>query len=244
VEFASRALSSLGFDVEKLARYVEKNPADAWVIYGGPQEILEWFSKQSFASFALFGRMSGLKIPGVKPYKIPAEKEAVERLVALGHRRIVKLVLEERVYPTPGLLEQSFLDTLEASGITTGAYNLHTWSGEPEDLYVRLDTLFKYTPPTAILCDVVSVYYATRDYLARRGMYTPEHVSLICSDPDPPFLWVQPAVAHIDWSFQPIARRVAQWLQKIASGKEDFNQTFTRAKFIDGGTVGPVSHRK
>jgi hypothetical protein len=52
---------------------------------------------------------------------------------------------------------------------------------------------------------------------------------------------MEPSVAHIHWSFQPIARRVAQWLENIASGKDDRRQTLLRAKFVDGGTIGPMA---
>jgi DNA-binding LacI/PurR family transcriptional regulator len=244
VDFASRSLRCLDMDVKKVARYVERNPADAWVIFGGSKDILRWFSEQPFASMALFGRMSGLPIAGVKPHKAPAERTAVQHLVKQGHRRIVKLVLEERVYPTPGLLEQSFLDELELNGILTGSYNLCAWTGEPDNLYERLDALFRHSPPTALFCDINSVFYATRDYLSRRGILAPEHISLIACDPDPPYLWVKPSVAHIDWSFQPIIKRVVRWLENVASGKEDKNQTFAKATFVDGGTVGPVNTEK
>jgi hypothetical protein len=51
---------------------------------------------------------------------------------------------------------------------------------------------------------------------------------------------MEPSVAHIHWSFQPIARRVAQWLDHVAAGKDDRRQTLIKAKLVDGGTIGPV----
>jgi hypothetical protein len=35
-------------------------------------------------------------------------------------------------------------------------------------------------------------------------------------------------------------RRVAQWANNVASGKDDRRPTFTTAEFIEGGTIGPV----
>lgn len=240
VDFASRSLWDLKMDTRRLARFVENNPADAWIVVGGSREILAWFADQEYPSFAVFGRMRSARIAGVKPDKIPALRQAVRRLTDLGHRRVVMLSLEERVFPRPGLPERSFLEALESAGIQTGSYNLCAWNGNPAELYVRLDSLFRHSPPTALICDVVSVFNAARDHLARRGILSPDHVSMLCMDPDPPFLWVRPSVAHIHWSFQPIARRVVKWLENVAGGKEDRAQTFTKASFVDGGTIGAV----
>jgi len=79
--------------------------------------------------------------------------------------------------------------------------------------------------------------------LARRGILSPEHVSLICSDPDPSFEWFLPRVAHIDWDPRPVVRRIVRWVEHVAHGKDDRRQSETKAEFIDGGTIGPAAGR-
>jgi hypothetical protein len=37
-------------------------------------------------------------------------------------------------------------------------------------------------------------------------------------------------------------RRVVRWTKNVAQGKSDKRQTFTIAKVIEGGTVGPAQH--
>jgi DNA-binding LacI/PurR family transcriptional regulator len=91
--------------------------------------------------------------------------------------------------------------------------------------------------------DAVSLFHAARDHLARKGIICPRDVSLVCGDPNADFVWMQPTVAHIQWSFEPLARRVVRWLEHLASGKHDRHQTLVNAKFIDGGTIGPVRSR-
>ena len=240
-EFASRSLWSLGMDVRRVARFVERNPADAWVVLAGSREILEWFSGQHFPCFALMGGFRGVNVAGVKPDKILAQREAVRRLAELGHRRIVKVVMNDRIHPVLGQMERSFLDDLKSLGIQTGPYNLPAWEEEPANFYQRLDSLFRHTPPTAMFLDAVSLFHAARDHLAKKGVVAPKDVSLVCDDPDAAFEWMQPSVAHIQWSFQPLARRVAQWLDHVAAGKDDRRQTLLKAKFIDGGTIGPLT---
>lgn len=239
-EFASRYLWSLGMDARRVARFVASNPADAWVVIAGSREILQGFAGQPFPCFALLGGFHGLNLAGTKPDKLEAQREAVRRLAKLGHRRIVKVVMRDRVHPVLGQIEQSFLEDLKSFGIPTGAYNLTAWGESPALFYERLDSLFRHTPPTALFLDAVSLFHAARDHLARKGIVSPRDVSLICADPDPSFEWMQPSVAHIHWSFDLITRRIVRWLEKVASGRDDHRQALLRAKFVDGGTIGPV----
>jgi len=239
-EFASRSMWSMGMDAKRVARFVESNPVDAWVVIAGSREILEWFAAQPFPCFALLGGFRGVNLAGTKPDKSAAQREAVRRLAELGHRRIVKIVLHDRIHPVLGQMERSFIDDLQALGIPTGSYNLPAWGEHSAMFYERLDALFRHSPPTALFLDAVSLFHAARDYLAQKGLVAPRDVSLICDDPDVSFEWMQPTVAHIHWSFEPLARRVARWLENVATGKDDRRQTLFTAIFVEGGTIGPV----
>lgn len=84
------------------------------------------------------------------------------------------------------------------------------------------------------------LFHAARDHLARCGLVAPENVSLICDDPDPTFAWCHPTIAHIAWDHRPIVRRVVQWAKNVSRRRMDHRQSHTLAKFVEGGTVGPV----
>ena len=47
-------------------------------------------------------------------------------------------------------------------------------------------------------------------------------------------------VAHIGWDYRPTVRRVIRWVNNTALGKDDRRQSFTKAEFVEGGTIGPV----
>jgi DNA-binding LacI/PurR family transcriptional regulator/DNA-binding transcriptional regulator YhcF (GntR family) len=238
--FAERNLTELKMDVSRVAAHVAKYDADAWVVLAGSRDVLEWFAKQPFATFAMLGRMRGLPIAGAKPDKIEAQREALHRLHALGHRRIVQLVSEERVRPNMGLLEQAFLSDLETLGISTGPYNLAEWVGGRKGFHERLRSLFRHSPPTALFIPEASQFMAAQQFLARLGIHAPERISLICDDPDPVFDWCDSPVAHIGWTYEPIIRRIVRWADNVARAKEDRRQTLTKATFVAGGTIGPV----
>jgi DNA-binding LacI/PurR family transcriptional regulator len=207
----------------------------------GSREILEWFAARSTPTFALFGRHTQVSLASAAPKKTAALHELVDRLVACGHHRIVMLVREERRKPEAGFLERIFLEKLETCGIRTSAYNLPDWGDRPEELKRILDSLFKHTPPTALIVGDVMLFPAVQQHLGRLGILVPDHVSLACIDFAPPFDWCRPTIAHIAWDFRPLIKRVVSWANQVSHGKNDRRKSTTQARFVDGGTIGPVA---
>ncbi len=238
--FLAKALTELGMDVTRIARLVKQTPADAWVVQSASREVLEWFHARPAPVFALFGRREGLPIAATGPDKIPAITVATRRLIALGHRRVVILCRGERRKPGPGRSERAILNELAAHGIPTSNYNLPDWEETPEGFQKLLTSLFKVTPPTALIIAEAPLFVAAQQFLARRGLCSPEHVSLICSDSDPAFAWCQPPIACIRWDAGPLIRRIVRWAADVSRGRTDIRQTSTPAKFIPGGTIGPA----
>lgn len=238
--FATKTLLDLGMDSKRVARLVNRTSADAWVVCSGSREVLAWFAEQPVPAFAVFGRRRTVPIAGTGPDKQSALVRAVDRLVELGHRRIVMLVREERRKPQPGPVERSFLGAMAAHGLSTNAYNLPDWDDSAESFRRCLDSLFRLTPPTALIIDQASLFVVAQQHLARRGILAPEHVSLMSCDPDPAFDWFHPSVAHIRWDSKQIVRRIVPWADNVARGNDDRHQTLTKAEFIEGGTIGPA----
>jgi DNA-binding LacI/PurR family transcriptional regulator len=237
---ATKTLSELHMDPRRVARLVDRTKADAWIVQAGSREVLEWFAKQPFPAFALFGNLGPVPLPRAAPATGPAIINAVQRLLDLGHRRIVMLAHRERRLPAPGFSEQLFLDQLKAHGIPPSDYNLPDWDDTPKGLQSKLDSLFQLTPPTALITGDVLLHFPVQLYLARRGILAPEQVSLVCADFDPRFHWCQPTIAHIRWNHRRVISRVINWANNVSHGKEDLRKTTTKAEFVEGGTVGPA----
>jgi len=238
--FAAKSQMELRFDVDRIARLVKQTRAKAWIVMSGSRDVLAWFAEQEAPIFAMFGRRSSLPIAGAGPNHSAAGRTAVRRLIELGHRRIVLLVRKSQRSGGPGISERAIFDEMCAHGLPTSPYNLPDWEDTADDLRRCIDGLFRVTPPTALIIDEPFLFHAAREHLARRGILCPEHVSLICSDPDPTFAWLNPSVAHVSWDPVLIERRIVRWANNIACGKDDRVQTLTKAEFIDGGTVGPA----
>lgn len=230
----------LGMDVGRLGRMVKRNPADAWIVVAGSQPLLDWFVSEKLPVFALFGRRRGLPIASVGPDKVPVMRQVVGELVALGHRRIVLLAQPRRRLPEPGAPERAFLDELGRCGIHPGSYHLPAWDLSIEAFHDCLESLFRVTPPTALVVDEEPFFFATLQFLGRKRLCVPENVSLICTDDSPAFAWSRPSVARIRWDGSPLVRRMVRWASNISAGLADTRQTFTRAEFVPGGTMGPA----
>ncbi|MES2981209.1 MAG: substrate-binding domain-containing protein [Verrucomicrobiota bacterium] len=238
--FAEKSLSELGLDVERVAAFVKKSKADAWIVCAGSREILEWFASRPIPVFAQFGLFNGLPIAGMRVHKVPAMTAAVRKMIELGHKRIVMLAREERRKPQPAIYEQAFLDELEAHGIEIGPYHLPDWEQNITGFHRCLDSLFKHTPPTALLISEHTLFISARDHLAQIGIISPRDVSLVCDDPDLAFSWCDPPISHISWNSGTIVRRMVRWAEKVARGVVDKHQGLMLAEFVEGGTIGPV----
>jgi len=238
VESAPKSLLDLDMDVKRVARLVQQNPADAWIVASGSREVLKWFCQQSTPCYAYFGNKADIPIAGCSVRRDMSM--LIRRLVEIGHRRIVLLIREEHLKPKLSFFASLYLEALEEAGITPNSYNLPAWGYKPEGLRLCLDSLYKVTSPTVLITTEMSILLAVRDYQAYRGIIAPRDVSLISLDQSPFFAWCDPLVAHFAWDTKSINRRIVRWAKHVAVGKEDRRQVFTTAKFVEGGTIGPA----
>jgi LacI family transcriptional regulator len=242
--YAEMTLRDLGGDVKRIARFVEGTEVDAWVVMAGSREVLDWFGGQTTPAFALFGRNTQTPLAGISLNKGEALIELTDRLVGLGHRRIVLLVREERRRPNPAHLEQLILDRLVAHGIATGPYTLPDWGDSPEELSRALDSLFEHTPPTALIIDQPSLCVAVIQHFSRLGISCPDQVSLACTDTSESFEWCVPAIAHIDWDSRPVINRVVRWASHISRGMDDLRKSSSKVRLVFWGTIGPAPKKR
>jgi len=236
--FPKKNLLELDMDPRRVARMVLRTEADAWVVVSAAREVLEWFAEHETPAFALAGRHGGLPLAATRPDKSSTVAEVTRCLIALGHRRISFLCRRHLRLPQPARSMRAYLGALDAAGIATGLFHMPDWEESCEGLRCILESLFGQTPPTALILDEAYLYHAAYHHLTRRGLRVPEDVSLVCTDGDPTFVWCRPSVAHIAWDHRPVARRVVRWANNVARGKDDRRQTYTKAGFVEGGSVG------
>jgi DNA-binding LacI/PurR family transcriptional regulator len=237
---APKNMIEMKMDLQRTARLVKSIKVDAWIIFVGSRQILEWFEQQDTPAFALHGRLYSVSLASIGIRKSPVISTLIGKLVDYGHNRIVMLTREERRKPHLGTLEQFFIDELETHGIQTGPYNIPDWDETPDGLEEIIDSLFKHTPPTALILGDPMLLHATQVHLANRGIRSPENLSLFCNDYEQSFEWTRPNIACIEWDQRPSVRRVVQWAKNIAQGKSDTKKSYIEAVLHEGGTIGPA----
>ncbi len=139
-----------------------------------------------------------------------------------------------------GTVERAFLAELAAHGIVTGDYHLPDWEETPKGFSALLESLFRKTPPTALIIDETARFIAAMQFLARRHIEVPGQVSLVATDFDSSLEWCHPGVAHMSWNPAPIVRRIVRWVAAVGQGKADRKTINFPAEFVPGGSIGPV----
>lgn len=246
VTIAQGNLVAMNMNPKRVALAISKHDVDAWVVVSGSKSLLEWFAEQPFPALSFFGIFNGVKIASVVPAVRDQYQVLVRKLLELGHRKIVFISRST----TPAMIEREMkadsgqrgvlARELSAHGIAYGDYNLPCFESDPERLQQCLHELFRVTPPTAIYVDEAFVALVVYEFLLKRGIRVPADVSLVCNIQDPAFEWNRPVISHFRWDPGAIGRRVLQWADNVATGKEDLRQVSTKVAFVEGGTIAPA----
>ena len=238
--FAAKSQQQLHYKIPNIAHLIGNNPADVWIVEAGSRELLEWFAAQPAPCLALYGRSGDLPIARTGPDIATPFIVATRQLLALGHRRIVVVCHRDRRQPTLGNSERAFLEELTAHGIVTGNYNLPDWEESPEGFTALLKSLFRHTPPTALIVDEIPWAISAAQFLGQRGIRVPADVSLLCTEYDASLAWCHPPIAHIRWDSEPIIRRIVKWVNSARRGRADRKTTNFPATFVSAGSIGPA----
>ncbi len=226
--------------MRRVAKLVTETAADAWLIYAGSRELLEWFIAKSIPMFALGGRLQNLPLASSRTDLVQAMNDCIDALVALGHRRIVLIAPKMWRLPTPNVTSSALLARLIHHGIPGTIYNIPDWEETSEGLESLMDALFFATPPTALLFAEPSYCVAARTMLAERGLHVPRDYSLVNLLPDPVFNLQSSALTQFDWPQDAHVHRILRWIKAILAGQEDRLEFVAYAKFMPGETIAPV----
>ena len=240
IELSRKTLTELKMDPRRVAKMVAETQADAWVVLSAPRPVLEWFARRNIPVIAIFGQFDRMPIAAAAVDYLEPIRAMQQRLVDLGHRRIVYLTFRGRHQQPIGSLWRALFDDLEAQGIATGPYNLPKWEDSPKGFQKLLESLFQKTRPTALVIEEMPHYMAVMNFCMQRGLKVPEDLSLACLDYQDQLDYCLPPVAHITWRHAPVIRRVTRWAEMLSRGKPDAGQHYAAAEFMDGPTIGPA----
>jgi DNA-binding LacI/PurR family transcriptional regulator len=235
---ADKTHGELGDDLQRIARVVKRARADAWIVIAPSRKVLGWFSAQPVPAITFGGASMEFSIAGAAVDILSPVREAVRHLTKLGHRRIVLIAPPQWRTPAPSRTLQGYLDELKAQGVNPSEYHAPAWDQSATGLHTLLDSLFRVTPPTALLVVEPPRVLATLHFLNQRRLRVPQDVSLMCLGQDPMFAWCHPPLAHLCYDLQLPARRIVKWVAAVARDKQDQKYELFPAAFDPGGSIG------
>jgi DNA-binding LacI/PurR family transcriptional regulator len=238
VVLASKTLTDINMDPQRVAREVEKADADVWIASSAARPVLEWFVERNIPVFAIFGSCMNLPVAGFRLKDDSGLSQAREFLFTLGHRRIVMLLRRQHRAANPSHSVQNYSSWLMAKGISPTSFHLPDWDDTSKGFHQCLESLFRVTPHTAIMVDEGPQFVTTCLFLAQRGLRIPGDVSVVCLEPDA-FTSLEPGlIAQIEVDYSQIPKYVLRWVSHINHGKPYVKQHLAQSKYLNGSTVG------
>ncbi|MES2922019.1 MAG: GntR family transcriptional regulator [Verrucomicrobiota bacterium] len=166
---AERSVSELGDKLPRVTKMLESAKVDAWVAYSAPRELLEWFGGRIIPVMAIGGRFTGLPVAGSASVTEEATFSCVRALSALSHRRSVVISPDTWRIPSPSASARWFLTAMEECGLQPTSFNLPAWEANATGLERLLESLFRLTPPTALICVEPPVFVAAYGFFGAQG---------------------------------------------------------------------------
>jgi len=114
------------------------------------------------------------------------------------------------------------------------------WNHKKGSLKDCLKAAFQVTPPTALIVDDSMLMPAVLQFLNQCKLAVPGDISLLFLNGDPSFKWMEPALSYLDVDRGASIRHAVRWVNRFAKGKDDRRKIPTKAKLIEGGTIGPA----
>jgi DNA-binding LacI/PurR family transcriptional regulator len=241
--FMSQSLEKMKHASGKVLACLDAHPMDAWIVCSPSRNVLEALSTQNLPVYSLGGNFDNLPIAGSRIRLDLAFKEVIHQLVQIGHRRIVLIGPDFLRNPVPGPSAIAFVETLVSHGIAVGKFHLPDWEETPEGLGILLESLFRTTPPTALLVVDPAHTAGVLSFIASSGLRVPEDVSILALMGDPTLDWCRPRLSTLNWPHALIIRHIHRWVERIAREGTCHDQALFSATLVAGETLAPAPAR-
>jgi DNA-binding LacI/PurR family transcriptional regulator len=238
--FAAQSQQCLGYKLPRIARAAQEAKAGAWVVADSTEELMRWFAVQPVPAIALGGRFCDAPLARVAIDPTEAFLEAVRTLKSLGHRRIVIAVPRVWRQPQPGRLIRAVLDEF---GGKNSDYHVPDWEPGSQGFQELLESLFRVTPPTAMIVIEPAEAVAVLAFLAKRGLRVPRDLSLICRHRDASLDLCRPEIAHFSGNEDHLVRHIVRWVNAAARGAAHRRRIVCQPQFLPCESIAPPAAR-
>jgi len=221
----------------KIKRMIREERPDFLIVVSGRPAIAMW-ARECGIPVLFFGGdpgASGLPFLGVSSEEML--KEALERLIALGHRRIV-LPLCGRMEATCHKLRKVFENVFRTHSIpfSEGYSTPYVEHREPVGLTSALARVWSARPPSALILFSWNEFVATSCFLRKAGLSIPNDVSVIVFEDHVSHDWHDPVITHFRYPTEAAVQKLLRWLRSWR--KIGGSRISLQAEWIEGLSIG------
>lgn len=231
--FATDTMKSLGHTPEHILAMIQETPADLWIVWKAERPVLEALARHTEKPIlAIGGSPHDLQLDSFTICTRNAIESSIRSLTRMGHKRIV-LVIPPSHNVATSRVRSTFLEALHKAGIVAGPYHVPTFGYDRDGFEKLLKSLFKLTPPTAMIVADARQVVAIHSFLSSRGLSSKE-LALIVMHPEWPLDWMKPRPGYFKIAYDEYVTRAIQWTDACARGHTDHTHTPIEAKFVPG----------
>ncbi len=184
---------------------------DAMMVLGGSEVFGAWAMQHRIRTLFIGGESGRLGIPTVMVKASLMLRQALEKLISSGHRRIL-IPLCGRI---PKFTENCKKQTLECAmelGVDPACV-VHAESeySSPEVLAAAMRQQWRKQAPDALIIFDWREYLAASHFLKEAGISIPNDVSVVLLSHNPTMDWHIPTLCHFMHPVEDIARACAKW---------------------------------
>jgi LacI family transcriptional regulator len=214
---------------------------DAIVALGGTPAFGGWLQEKRIRSLFIGGDPGGSGVPVVAVSTSTMLHYALERLLSLGHRRIL-LPLCGRA---PAFAARCHRVVAEAAVLTKRPREdiviAETAYAGPEVIVDLMRRQWRKDPPDALIMLDSREFLAASGFFREAGVEVPRDLSVVVLSHNPIMDWHLPAITHFEHPVKLMARTVSKWVTqgRVSYTPEPLMEV--RARWVDGQSV---LHRK
>lgn len=226
-------------ELKTYRRMVEGRRTDGLIVVRTRRDDarVRWLLEQDFP-FVTMGRTD---VPGEFPFVDgdgeAAFRQATERLVALGHRRIA-LVGAPSAFTFAGLRRDGYRAAMAAAGLEP--MECEAAADEEGGCAAGLDLLGRADRPTALLCATDRIAYGAMRAVRRLGLEIPADVSVIGHDNLPASAFTDPPLTTMELPIAETGELLAEMLlARIGGTDPHVLQSIRPVRFVDRASTAP-----
>jgi LacI family transcriptional regulator len=173
-----------------------------------------------------------------------AARDATDRMIALGHRRI-GFIGGLREYGLSAARLAGWQSAMAAAGLPIDALFADGDFSYESGAHAAEILLSIENPPTAIIASNDQMAMATLDVARRKGLAVPDDLSLVSFDNTPVVRFTHPPLTAIDQPIAETTSRAVEQIIKMHANKESLEAPIVvKAGWVERGSTAPPPKRR